>query len=270
MGNEHSGGSQCSKESLSSPTTSTGMPVSFSFMAKKRNSTKSAGNATSLAPNYSNHAGSAGNIVVVSEPSVADPNTDPDLQRIKEIPHFLPLLRSVLPGYRDLPDVHQKIDPRPICRFMTRLREHFRQCAQTVTSEQGRIFAHIVEIDQLIGSLLKKTMASSKKMDALGSELKKVDVIAQQLETTEVLFQELYRSADALNKLLPDEERLPPLGIVFRPIMAEGKSSRERWRKQANEQVDVLFRHGNATNGIIVAVEAGRVSECRVVDSGED
>uniref|UniRef100_A0A183BM56 BLOC-1-related complex subunit 5 n=1 Tax=Globodera pallida TaxID=36090 RepID=A0A183BM56_GLOPA len=135
MGNEQSGpfavggGNASNKaeddDDQTPPSTSTGIPSSFSFLAKKRNSTKS----TMIS-----------SIVVVNEgassSALVDPSKDPDLRRIKEIPHFLPLLRSVLPGHRDLPEVHQKIDSKNILHFLQRLQHHFKQCAQTVATEQ--------------------------------------------------------------------------------------------------------------------------------------
>uniref|UniRef100_A0A915LL91 BLOC-1-related complex subunit 5 n=1 Tax=Meloidogyne javanica TaxID=6303 RepID=A0A915LL91_MELJA len=133
-------------------------------------------------------------IVVVNDgastsASISDVNAELDLRRIKEIPHFLPLMQGVLPGYRDLPEILLKIDPRPIYRFLQRLQQHFRECTEAVTTEQGRIFAHIVEIDQLALSLVKKVTNSNKKLDILGNELKKVVVISEQIDTAQVIYE---------------------------------------------------------------------------------
>nr|CAD2131993.1 unnamed protein product [Meloidogyne enterolobii] len=213
MGNDQSGvrsRSQGSKE-LNSPTISMGVPASFSFLARKRNSTKSLLSTS---------------IVVVNDgastsASISDVNAELDLRRIKEIPHFLPLMQGVLPGYRDLPEILLKIDPRPIYRFLQRLQQHFRECTEAVTTEQGRIFAHIVEIDQLALSLVKKVTNSNKKLDILGNELKKVVVISEQIDTAQILFKELSRCAESLNQLLPLEEQLSPLSITFKPILEQ-------------------------------------------------
>uniref|UniRef100_A0A915PDP1 BLOC-1-related complex subunit 5 n=1 Tax=Meloidogyne floridensis TaxID=298350 RepID=A0A915PDP1_9BILA len=250
MGNDQSGvrsRSQGSKE-LNSPTISMGVPASFSFLARKRNSTKSLLSTS---------------IVVVNDgastsASISDVNAELDLRRIKEIPHFLPLMQGVLPGYRDLPEILLKIDPRPIYRFLQRLQQHFRECTEAVTTEQGRIFAHIVEIDQLALSLVKKVTNSNKKLDVLGNELKKVVVISEQIDTAQILFKELSRCAESLNQLLPLEEQLSPLSITFKPILEQ----KVKKHSQTNDE-ELGWTRDNEGRSFL----AGRVNECRVVDS---
>uniref|UniRef100_A0A914H276 BLOC-1-related complex subunit 5 n=1 Tax=Globodera rostochiensis TaxID=31243 RepID=A0A914H276_GLORO len=267
MGNEQSGpfavggGSASNKaeddDDQTPPSTSTGIPSSFSFLAKKRNSTKS----TMIS-----------SIVVVNEgassSSLVDPSKDPDLKRIKEIPHFLPLLRGVLPGHRDLPEVHQKIDSKNILNFLQRLQHHFRLCAQTVATEQGRMFSRIVEVDQLISSLLKKTTTATKRLESLNSELKRVGSLADQLESIQVSLNDLTRAADSLNQLLSFDDRLPSLQIAFTPILtrkkltetlslnngsrlsatADRRTSEREPRKAQHREIVILLQHRGPGN----------------------
>ncbi|KAL3089196.1 hypothetical protein niasHT_021140 [Heterodera trifolii] len=260
MGNEHSGGrfggNGTNKERAeddggqTSPSPSTGIPASFSFLAKKRNSTKSA---------------LMGSIVVVNEgascSSFADPGKDADLRRIKEIPRFLPLLRGVLPGHRDIPEVQQKIDSKSILSFMHRLQQHFKSCAQTVATEQGRMFARIVEIDQLISSLLKKTSTATKRLDALNNELRRVGTFSSQLEEIQASLLDLSSSANSLNQLLSFDDRLPPLQFAFTPILT---------RKKLSESAGTMLLQNSDNNnsGDRTAIERDlrKVSELRVVD----
>ncbi|KAF7631058.1 hypothetical protein Mgra_00008709 [Meloidogyne graminicola] len=226
MGNDQSGvrsRSQGDKE-LNSPTISMGVPASFSFLTRK----------------------------------LSNINAELDLRRLKEIPHFLPLMQGVLPGYRDLPEVLLKIDPRPIYRFLQRLQQHFKYCTETVTTEQGRIFAHIVEIDQLALSLVKKTTNCNKKLDFLSNELRKVVSLSEQLDTAQVLFNELSRCAESLNQLLPTEEQLAPLSIAFLPILEE---KNKVGKSYTNDELGWIKDDEGRS------FLAGTVNECRVVDS---
>lgn len=282
MGNESSRDQQ-QQQQLNSPTTSAGtgggLPASFSFLAKKRNSTS--GTKSSHAIASSNLL--TNSIVVVNEgastSAAADPSADPDLRRIKEIPRFLPLLRGVLPAHRDLPDIHQKVDSRPIHRFLGRLQQHSRHCADTVTSEQGRIFAHIVEVDQLLSSLVKKTATGAKKLEALGAELRRTDALAEQLENTQVLFHELARSAESMNLLLPKAEQLAPLSLALQPLVTErrqrqgpvvGKSIGANAAAAGKDGRRVQVQEAELLAVVAGARVGGRaISECRVVDSDD-
>lgn len=107
-------------------------------------------------------------------------------------------------------------------------------------------------------SLVKKVTNSNKKLDVLGNELKKVVVISEQIDTAQILFKELSRCAESLNQLLPLEEQLSPLSITFKPILEQ----KFKKNSQTNDE-ELGWTKDNEGRSFL----AGRVNECRVVDS---
>lgn len=188
-------------QSNNGPTTSqqSGVSSSFSFLAKKRNSVKD----------------KSSQIIVIKSTGapIGDPNNDDDLKKIKEVARFFPILKGVLPAFRDSPEILAKVEPKYIYRFLNRLQYHFAFCAQTVSSEQSSICTQIVEVEQLIKSLLNRMSQTGKKYDYFVGEMKKAEQLTQQLDTIQTLLHEIVPCLASLNELLPLNERLPPLEL---------------------------------------------------------
>ncbi|KAI1732646.1 tumor suppressor protein [Ditylenchus destructor] len=191
------------------PSTSqqSGVSSSFSFLAKKRNSVRE----------------KTSQIVVVKSTGapIGDPNNDDDLKKIKEVARFFPILKGVLPAFRDSPDILTKVEPKYIYRFLHRLQYHFGFCSQTVSSEQSSICTQIIEVDQLIKVLLNRMSQTGKKYDYFVGEMKKAEQLSQQLDSIQTLLHEIVPSLASLNELLPLNERLPPLEL---PVQCNKKS----------------------------------------------
>uniref|UniRef100_A0A915CLL6 BLOC-1-related complex subunit 5 n=1 Tax=Ditylenchus dipsaci TaxID=166011 RepID=A0A915CLL6_9BILA len=158
---------------------------------------------------------SSSQIVVVNSSAtpVGDPKEDEELKKMKEIPRFFPILKGVLPAFKDSPEILTKIEPKYIYRFLHRLQFHFSVCSRTVSSEQSSISTQIVEVDQLIGNLSKKMTQTTKKYDYFTAEMKKAELLNQQLDSLQLLFQEIIPGLIFLNEILPDAERLPTLQL---------------------------------------------------------
>uniref|UniRef100_A0AC34QNL3 BLOC-1-related complex subunit 5 n=1 Tax=Panagrolaimus sp. JU765 TaxID=591449 RepID=A0AC34QNL3_9BILA len=155
-------------------------------------------------------------IVVVNAAGqpIGDAKDDEDLKKLNEIQRFMPLLKGCLPGYRDSPEIYNKIDAKPFVRFAYRFQTHLAICAQVVNSEQSSVFSRIVQTDQAMTAVSTKLSQNSRQFERLCEELKKVKELQERLDAVDLLLQEIVPAMEALNDFLPEKDRLPPFCLV--------------------------------------------------------
>uniref|UniRef100_A0A7E4ZPY6 BLOC-1-related complex subunit 5 n=1 Tax=Panagrellus redivivus TaxID=6233 RepID=A0A7E4ZPY6_PANRE len=204
MGNEHSSRGARSASaggSSSAGGSGGGVSASFSFLARKK-----------AEPSRRSQ------IVVVNaagEP-IGDPKDDEDLKKMKEIQRFLPILKGCLPGYRDGPDIFNKIDSKHIAKFTHRFQTHLAICSQVVSKEQSTVFSRIVQLDQSMTTVSNRLAQNARQFDRLCEQLSKVRELQEKLETVDLLLVEIITGVQTLNELLPEAERLPTMSLAPR------------------------------------------------------
>lgn len=80
----------------------------------------------SLKKQFSTVNNASQNIVVVKQASTIDPESDPEIQRLQNIPAFVPIMRGTVlqPSQRD-PEVLERLDPSALYRLCLRLKHFF-------------------------------------------------------------------------------------------------------------------------------------------------
>ncbi|XP_026739781.1 BLOC-1-related complex subunit 5-like [Trichoplusia ni] len=148
-------------------------------------------------------------IVVVKQPT--DEQLDEDIQRLQEIPTFLPIMRGTLglPGARD-PEVLEGLDYRPWVRLTTRLQAHLAACAHPLAADEISIAMKIKEADLEV-SRLHAAMVERQRANARHAErLARAHDVSHQLTRCYSLLQQTLLDAEELNALLPEDKRLEP------------------------------------------------------------
>ncbi|XP_014213677.1 BLOC-1-related complex subunit 5 [Copidosoma floridanum] len=152
----------------------------------------------------------AHNIVVV-KPAVSNPanEVDPDLQKLKDIPMFLPIMRGTLnlpPRVRD-PEVLERLDPIGLFNLCARYQHHLNVSAQMVAGEQNAL---VTNIDAEVNKLMTVAAERQKKFAKLAEQLGKVHELSRQLTKCHMQLNQTLESLETLNNVLPVEERLEP------------------------------------------------------------
>ncbi|CAG4986090.1 unnamed protein product [Colias eurytheme] len=165
-------------------------------------------------------------IVVVK--AATDTQLDEDIQKLQEIPTFLPIMRGTLglPGARD-PEVLEGLDCRPWVRLVCRLQAHLAACAHPLCAAQAQIVQQIKETDSLCARLhgactdslcarLHGACVERQRANARAAErLARARDLAHHLARCNNTLTATLRDVDELNSLLPEDKRLEP--FVWKP-----------------------------------------------------
>ncbi|XP_072948541.1 BLOC-1-related complex subunit 5 [Epargyreus clarus] len=148
--------------------------------------------------------------IVVVKPAT-DTQLDEDIQRLHEIPTFLPIMRGTLglPGARD-PEVLEGLDHRPWIRMSTRLQAHLAACAQALAAEEHTISSKVKEADQEISRLYAQAVEKQRANARHAERLSRVREVAHQLSRCNSLLNQTLQDVEELNQLLPEDKRLQP------------------------------------------------------------
>ncbi|XP_038219891.1 BLOC-1-related complex subunit 5 [Zerene cesonia] len=148
-------------------------------------------------------------IVVVK--AATDTQLDEDIQRLQDIPTFLPIMRGTLglPGARD-PEVLEGLDCRPWVRLVCRLQAHLAACAHPLLGAQAQLVAQIKEADARAARLLAAAVERQRANARAAERLARARDLAHQLARCNALLTQTLHDVDELNSLLPEEKRLEP------------------------------------------------------------
>ncbi|KAJ0182889.1 hypothetical protein K1T71_000865 [Dendrolimus kikuchii] len=151
----------------------------------------------------------ARDIVVVKPPT--DEQLDEDIQRLQEIPTFLPIMRGTLglPGARD-PEVLEGLDYRPWVRLTTRLQAHLAACAHPLAGEEISLATKIKEADSEISRLYSALVDKQRANARHAERLSRVHETANQLSRCNSILKQTLQDAEELNMMLPEDKRLEP------------------------------------------------------------
>jgi hypothetical protein len=137
---------------------------------------------------------------------------DPELARLDDIPSFLPIMRASLSvgTAKADPDILERLDFRGLLSLCQRSENHLRLCAVTVSTEQAEIGRMVRETDSRIASLTQ-VMSEKQKAHAKHVErLSRVDDMSKCVARCHLLLNENIEQIEALNNMLPAEDRLEP------------------------------------------------------------
>ncbi|XP_037081339.1 BLOC-1-related complex subunit 5-like [Pollicipes pollicipes] len=120
--------------------------------------------------------------------SAAGSDEDPDLRRLRLIPHFLPVMRGALtlPGSRD-PDVLDRLDSAAVRQMAGRLQRHLATSAERTAARQAEVTAKVAQ---------------------------KVGEVSHAVQRCHLLLDDTVRQLRELNQQLPEEQRLQPLALA--------------------------------------------------------
>ncbi|CAB3257578.1 unnamed protein product [Arctia plantaginis] len=148
--------------------------------------------------------------IIVVKPATDD-QLDEDIQRLQEIPTFLPIMRGTLglPGARD-PEVLEGLDYRPWIRVTTRLQAHLAACAHPLAAEEISLASKIKEADTEISRLYSQLVDRQRANARHAERLARVHEVSHQLARCNSLLHQTLQDAEELNALLPEDKRLEP------------------------------------------------------------
>lgn len=152
----------------------------------------------------------AHNIIVV-KPASKEPDRDPDIVRIQNIPMFLPVMRGTLSGSssRD-PEILERLQPIHFHNICNRMLTHYNICASKVAAEQQLIGNKIKEVDHRIAKLFAAYVEKQKAYAVYAEQFSKIRSISQHLTRCNNLLNQNIESLEALNNMLDVEDRLEP------------------------------------------------------------
>lgn len=152
------------------------------------------------------------NIVVVKPGAKDDDQEDQDTFRLKNIPTFLPVMRSTLNTNtaRSEPDILDKFQSIHLQNICNRLQQHYNICATKVGEDQRDIVNLVKTINNKVTVLYAKSVDQQKSYASYAEQFAKIRSISQQLSRCNSLLNENIESLETLNNFLAVEDRLEP------------------------------------------------------------
>lgn len=168
--------------------------------------------------------------VTVADEDCALMAEDPELARLRQIPSFLPIMKTSLlqqqqqrhrgqsgspppgsPG-RDHQEVVGRLDPSGLVALCQRYQNHLKFSAGVVCTEQAQICRRIRDVDEcssrVTAILSERQKVSSRHADEL---LRRGAIeMSRSLTRCHTLLNELMEQMELLNNMLPIEDRLEP------------------------------------------------------------
>ncbi|XP_037092330.1 BLOC-1-related complex subunit 5-like [Pollicipes pollicipes] len=147
--------------------------------------------------------------------SAAGSDEDPDLRRLRLIPHFLPVMRGALtlPGSRD-PDVLDRLDSAAVRQMAGRLQRHLATSAERTAARQAEVTAKVAQLDQQSVALLSTVTERQRAFARHAERLQKVGEVSHAVQRCHLLLDDTVRQLRELNQQLPEEQRLQPLALA--------------------------------------------------------
>jgi len=143
-------------------------------------------------------------LVTVNKGEVAGREGEGELERLREIPSFLPVMQE------GGGDIQGRLDPAPLAALLQRYEDHLRTCATLVAAEQGSINQQIREADAVTSSLASALAERQRRFAGHAARLAGVREVSRSLARCHMLLNENIDMMAALNTSLPADLRLEP------------------------------------------------------------
>ncbi|XP_033101946.1 BLOC-1-related complex subunit 5-like [Anneissia japonica] len=153
----------------------------------------------------------ANDIVVVAEGSSPklDSGLNVELQKMHDIPTFLPIMRGTLnvPSMED-PNVLDKLDSSKLYALSVRYQEHLKSCSEAVTFDQNSLTQRVKEIDSEISAITNTLSERQKKFAKYAEHIQKINEMSSTVKRIQMAVDQLIPTMNMLNSMLPETERL--------------------------------------------------------------
>ncbi|XP_041452921.1 BLOC-1-related complex subunit 5-like [Lytechinus variegatus] len=155
-------------------------------------------------------------VTVSSGNQGADQSLSFEIQKMRDIPTFLPILKGThnIPQVED-PQQMEKMDHRQLLLLCLRYQHHLRQCSEAVTFDQNALTGRIKEVDAIIHSIMQSMAERQKRFAKHAEQIQKINDMSSTLKRVQMNVDQLIPLMDRLNSVLPDTERLEP--FTMRP-----------------------------------------------------
>jgi len=159
---------------------------------------------------------------VVHEPIEEEPNIEMDatILRLNQIPMAFKILdESAGVGLfrrrsTHSPGLTRPLNSKPLLRIGTLYSEHIKQRTLEVTKAQSEISKRIKETNSEIAKLLKTFLRHQSHFAYCAKKLEDVNLISKTLSKCQGTLDSVIQSVQALNEMLPDDEKLEPLYLT--------------------------------------------------------
>ncbi len=137
--------------------------------------------------------------------------TDPEVERLSQIPSFLPIMRASLSGSaaKD-PDILERLDYRGLLSMAERYQTYLGKNAAVISANQAELTRNIKEVDQTVARVTQGLADRQKALAQHQQKFKQVDEMSKCLARCQLLLNENIEQMEVLNSMLPVEDRLEP------------------------------------------------------------
>lgn len=204
----------------SKPQQSSKYKFSNPMLSQRSASTASSLASTSTKPNYFGRRHKTSTLVVVNKSGPQrgqEVSNDTELNRLSQIPTFLPVMRASLSvskvgsSVAKDPDILEKLDPRGMLAITQRYQSHFKHCAGVVSTDQAEICKRIREVDSNTIAVTANMREKQHKHSQQAEKLKiSVSLMKKNLSKCHMLLNENLERLETLNNMLPKDDRLEP------------------------------------------------------------
>ncbi|XP_022085631.1 BLOC-1-related complex subunit 5-like isoform X2 [Acanthaster planci] len=155
----------------------------------------------------------AHNIIVVAEATAPseDARLASELQKMRDIPTFTPLIRST-PSLSSLEETGamDKLDHRQLLHLCLRYQQHLKQCSEAVSFDQNVLVNRIKEVDTEAVAMANLLSERQRKYSKVAERIQKINEMSFTLQKVTKNLNQLIPLMERLNNVLPEEERLEP------------------------------------------------------------
>ncbi|XP_038053848.1 BLOC-1-related complex subunit 5-like [Patiria miniata] len=221
MGASQSGGTSADASSSGQPNSSDDIPyTSYSVdrqgmrdYARISDRTNSPAKSSPKLKAHNSTGSPAHNIIVVAEGNAPseDARLASELQKMRDIPTFTPLIRST-PSLSSLEEASamDKLDHRQLLLVCLRYQQHLKQCSEAVSFDQNVIANRIKEVDAEVIAMTNLLSERQRKYSKVAERIQKINEMSFTLQKVTKNVNQLIPLMERLNNVLPEEERLEP------------------------------------------------------------
>lgn len=166
-------------------------------------------------PRQPSQGSPAHRIVVVADgaqPTLED-TMQMELQKLQDIPTFLPILKGTTAGISQVdhdPTQIEKMDPKHLLQLCLRYQQHLKQCAEAVAFDQNSLTSRIKEIDTEVTAIMVALLERRRKFDKHTEHIQKIADMSALLGRIQKNVDDLLPLMDRLNSILPPDDQLEP------------------------------------------------------------
>ena len=141
-----------------------------------------------------------------------DIKLDPLYVRIHEIPEFLPILENLSRRFPwskpDKRELTEKLDAQAVIRMGHLYNGFLRKHTTIIVKNQMRLIKKIKQVDEALNKMLKSFTVRQKRCAYDAKKFEQVPDLSRNLSKCQKTLTEALKTAEYLNDLLPEEDRL--------------------------------------------------------------